>query len=1001
MSLTRTKSLWRGLLAVLVALIMTAPLLVGATRPAAANDCTFCHVGIWKGPGIYYGSYKVGPGYVYCVQTGKWYAQGNYTQIGPKDDRDGWKLGYLIDKYGDTADTNTAVAVSMLVPRFAELGNGVRNHQWDTFPDLQPLASELWAEADRNAGPYRIASPQVVTEPTFENGWNVTTQFTVMGGNGAKVADWFGTDHFQASYINNLDNVNVSEVEPGVFNISGHVINSGLWGVNATTVNTAGAGMYWGSDDPKAQAVMSANPIQQSDPTQIGGRVKKQFVPKVSSVTQQVLIQKGGWVSDKVLVEDPTRSEPRAEAGDPISGGSRLYGPFASNQEAMTADVSGLKQVGEVRFEGAFDADGKAVFETNAVRVPADGFYTWVEYLNETEKTVAVSQSIENRPSEMSAALKPAITSKIDADRIAEGGSSSDSVSLSGLSARVGDKDIKWTLTGGLYGPVAPGLPEKLEEGVSDVEAESCKFADYSKSFIIEGTEAEVVLDNSQISAEGTLSLDKAASAENVSSDGNKRCVSWGWSIKGEAPDGTTVSATHAPGDPDQIGVITYNPKISTSATAQVIGPEGGELADNVRVWDGVPGFGFKGRAGLYGPFKTDEEAQRFKLPGGKNPKASELDALKKQAAKVGKPVDQTAKIATGGWYADGDNCYRSVVAEEVSVCLVDGRGSWKDDAAENGTAVDVGPLADGETFADFMKRLYPNADLNAVKPVANEAVAENTDSGEVSEDGSGVAADAPAEIDLGLVVPLEVREFEGRFDENGKATLSVDAVKVTEQGFYVWVEELDQLPNGGEENPPSLERRPPESAVVINPTIATQVSDQSAERGSTITDTAKMTGLVKTIGRKNVGWKAEVLLYGPVAPNPTGGCTDLDWSGADVVARETHEITPDMIGDNGEAVLEKVGAYTIPKYGERGCYTYGELLTATGPDGSTVTVEHKPGNPTQTSLVPYGGMISTGIVPGATILPGGIPAAIAAGALAMLMVGATGEIRARRKVGA
>ena len=136
MSLTRTKSLWRGLLAVLVALIMTAPLLVGATRPAAANDCTFCHVGIWKGPGIYYGSYKVGPGYVYCVQTGKWYAQGNYTQMGPKDDRDGWKLGWLIDKYGDTTDQDTAVAVSMLVPRFAELGNGVRNHQWDTFPNL-------------------------------------------------------------------------------------------------------------------------------------------------------------------------------------------------------------------------------------------------------------------------------------------------------------------------------------------------------------------------------------------------------------------------------------------------------------------------------------------------------------------------------------------------------------------------------------------------------------------------------------------------------------------------------------------------------------------------------------------------------------------------------------------------------------------------------------------------------------------------------------------------
>lgn len=452
---------------------------------------------------------------------------------------------------------------------------------------------------------------------------------------------------------------------------------------------------------------------------------------------------------------------------------------------------------------------------------------------------------------------------------------------------------------------------------------------------------------------------------------------------------------------------------------------------------------------------------------------------MKDQAAKTGKPVDQTAKISSGTWYVDGDNCYRSAEAEEVSICLVDGRGVWTDTAKKHGAKVDVGPIADGETLSDFMKRLYPNAQLAATKPAENpqpadgvkpdEALAatggwqmegdnkliqkdrcgnttrtftfnngqaffdvkayyyENNSCTPVAAksppsmvysaesfadavakylpgvdlaafDGSGVALDANGEIDLGLVVPLEVREFEGRFDANGEARLTVDAVKVTEQGFYVWVEELDQLPNGGENNPPALERRPPESAIVLNPTIATQVSDQSAERGSKITDTAKMTGLVKTIGRENVGWKAEVLLYGPIAPNPTGGCTDLDWSNAEIVAREAHEITADMIGDDGSAVLEKVGAYTIPKYGERGCYTYGELLTATGPDGSTVTVEHKPGNPTQTTLVPYGGVISTGIVPGATILPGGKATAIGIGIAVMVMTGATAELVARRR---
>lgn len=178
--------------------------------------------------------------------------------------------------------------------------------------------------------------------------------------------------------------------------------------------------------------------------------------------------------------------------------------------------------------------------------------------------------------------------------------------------------------------------------------------------------------------------------------------------------------------------------------------------------------------------------------------------------------------------------------------------------------------------------------------------------------------------------------------DANGNATANFTSKATTANGFYVWQESTEV--SGTLQAATSTYGRAAESTSVFTPTVTTQVSDQQAKVGDRISDTATISGwaalsnptypITATLSGK---------LLGPVSANTDGDCTGLDWTGA-----KTAYTIPDQ-AVSGNKTLAGIGAFTVLR---SGCYTYTYTLTGIVNGATVWTVNHAPGQVSQTALI-------------------------------------------------
>lgn len=204
-----------------------------------------------------------------------------------------------------------------------------------------------------------------------------------------------------------------------------------------------------------------------------------------------------------------------------------------------------------------------------------------------------------------------------------------------------------------------------------------------------------------------------------------------------------------------------------------------------------------------------------------------------------------------------------------------------------------------------------------------------------------GVPAGAP----VAAVLPIA-----GAFDASGATTVTTADVTAPARGFYYFQEHIDESPIAVDLNAGALwaaydsPYEVSETALVMAPTLSTQVSSQRALAGATIHDTATISDAPTTdVNGQPITYAVSGSLLGPVAP-VAGGCAGVSWTGAPVALAISS--TPVPAG----ATSVDVGSYRIPSSAATSCFTYVLRMSWTGV-GAAGVVAHDAGLVTETTL--------------------------------------------------
>lgn len=171
-----------------------------------------------------------------------------------------------------------------------------------------------------------------------------------------------------------------------------------------------------------------------------------------------------------------------------------------------------------------------------------------------------------------------------------------------------------------------------------------------------------------------------------------------------------------------------------------------------------------------------------------------------------------------------------------------------------------------------------------------------------------------------------------GTFTAAGDGAYKTSSTKVTARGCYTYKEDAPATATtGAATSEPGQET---ETALLDlhQPLFATQISSQEAMVGDKVHDTVVVTG---TAGTPIV---VTAQLLGPIAPNSSGQCDNLSWTGAPVAATSTFNASKDGTYQTPDTLLTA-----------QGCYTY----TENSPEGPLVWAGESPaGLTTETVLV-------------------------------------------------
>ncbi len=297
--------------------------------------------------------------------------------------------------------------------------------------------------------------------------------------------------------------------------------------------------------------------------------------------------------------------------------------------------------------------------------------------------------------------------------------------------------------------------------------------------------------------------------------------------------DAGTIGLTTPCNAPSERLRVETQPQVVTAVSSQSVAP-GTQITDSVKV-SGLAGETATVQASLYGPFAT---RAAIKCTGG----AAWTGTI--AAAGDGTYVTQPFTVTVPGYYT----YYESIAASGFVRATTTKCGDTPETAIVTGTP-----------------KVTTQVSAQQTKPGA-------TITDKVVVTGLGALQ---AQVIVELWGPFPTRTdircsgtpvWRGTVTANGDGTYTTAPVKITGAGYYTYHESIGDTPAYGASN--SVCGETAETTVShAAPTLSTQVTDEVAKPGASITDKVKVQGLGTTAA------KIEVTLYGPFAIRAAIGC--------------------------------------------------------------------------------------------------------------------------------
>jgi hypothetical protein len=272
-------------------------------------------------------------------------------------------------------------------------------------------------------------------------------------------------------------------------------------------------------------------------------------------------------------------------------------------------------------------------------------------------------------------------------------------------------------------------------------------------------------------------------------------------------------------------------------------------------------------------------------------------------------------------------------------------------------------------TYAPQIATTVAAALVGPGQPLADDFVVSGGQPGSTQTGQAELYGPFPEQPDAATAAgsPLAVLPLQLTYDQAGRASGRTEPVELPPTagpGYYTWVFRL--APEGLNQAAVSLFGEVAETTLLADPSLTSQISDQLARPGQTISDSVLISGLVQTLpdGRPITislsGQLVRTAAQTDSAGEPT--CQGADWSVAQTVAEiPAQELTVEAA--DGQIGLSGLGTYTVPAGAALGCYSYGESLTLSTAEGDlSLVIDHPTGRVNQTSLVLQpGGVIRAG----------------------------------------
>lgn len=360
------------LLGVLLALAGPAPG-TGAARAAAADGHELRGPGVAH-PATWLGSYATfgGDPWAWCVDAGRAAPLPGYAWATSRlrDPR----TSYLLTRYGPPGQLADHAAISYLVHTSTALPHDARNAVPTSPPtragiDLPGRVSQLAADADAQAGPYRVD----VRIDWAGDGLTGTVTLDVLAASGTAAAGWAG----EVTLSGPVRWADGADATRALVTTAGPLV----WPVQATGAGTvtASAQVHVPNDEVElhtpdragVQRLVTQAPLQPVTGSATSERAP--FTPLVVTRTSESVLPQPGSLTDTLTVS--TAAGTTWLPGHGVTVASTLWGPFDAPPTQAPAPPAGAPVAGTV----STVVDGPGEWTTPAVAAPRPGYYVWTE----------------------------------------------------------------------------------------------------------------------------------------------------------------------------------------------------------------------------------------------------------------------------------------------------------------------------------------------------------------------------------------------------------------------------------------------------------------------------------------------------------------------------------------------------------------------------------------------------------------------------------------------